>query len=110
MYSAKTEKITLFIACTGLPDKDTFSKSDPYVDVIYDQATIGATEYIKNDLNPQFRTTVTFVFDIEEKIKFVVYDYDPVNSDVLGEGEAKVSDILALKGNELILDLEKGGR
>lgn len=69
---------------------DTFSKSDPYVIVQVKKNNqwfeYGRTETIMDNLNPNFATSIIidYYFEVQQHLKFIVYDYDGPNSaDVL---------------------------
>ena len=63
------EKIELFLSCRKLTDLDVISKSDPFIKVFltYRGATktLGQTEILKNNLNPDFAKTFTLEFIFE---------------------------------------------
>ena len=56
------QKIEIFLACRKLKDLDVFSKSDPRVVAYLDNGKgfvkIGQTEMIKNNLDPNFTTSI----------------------------------------------------
>lgn len=62
----------------GLGDLDFFSKSDPYVKVSFrrhpteNMMTIGRTETIMNDLNPNFNKSfvIDYIFETRQELKF----------------------------------------
>ncbi len=95
MQSAPTDdsmQVELFISARGLEDKDWIGKSDPLVKVYElinnEYVQIGQTEQIKDNLNPDFKTTITmkFVFETKQPLKFAVFDEDGKNSEQsLGE-------------------------
>merc|ERR1712098_360517 len=60
-YSSRmTKKLTLGLSCRNLPNKDRFSKSDPFV-IVFSVSSSGAfkfvkrTEVKKNNLNPDWK-------------------------------------------------------
>ena len=65
--SSLSNKVELSFSCRNLVDLDTFSKSDPIVQVFIKDsragayAKLGETERIDNNLNPDF--VKTFVID-----------------------------------------------
>ena len=85
-------KIQLFFRAEKLEDKDTLSKSDPYL-CLFDytgqlkRGLIGKTETIQNDLNPQWKTcmTVNFYFERKQEMLATVIDDDGGKSDADNE-------------------------
>ena len=72
--------VEITIDCSELPDKDKFSKSDPFVVVqsVEDDGTVnpvGRTETIQNNLNPQFVTAVIDSYSPKDDhiLRFIVY-------------------------------------
>ena len=69
---ASLSRVQLFISCRKLKDMDTFSKSDPLVEVLEKGAdsqnwnTVGKTEVIWDNLNPDFVKNFIFDFYFEE--------------------------------------------
>ena len=61
---------------------DTFTKSDPQCTVYLMQnemwVKIGTTEHIDNNLNPDFKTSVSldYHFEISQRLKFEFVDLD----------------------------------
>jgi hypothetical protein len=108
-----TTRLELSISCRGLRDCDIASKSDPqcfvsirdsYQDKYYE---VGRTEEVKNNLNPDFvkKVIVSFNFEMVQKIRFEVYDIDPVGKDFLGQMDTTLADIVAFKGKQFIKPL-----
>lgn len=97
-------KVNLFISARKLPDKDTFSKSDP-ICTIYERhggrwVKIGSTEQIKNNLNPDWRTsfTLNYYFEKKQELRFKIIDDDGAGeSDFLGEMEATLGQIMGAR-------------
>lgn len=66
-------KVELTLRCTNLPDKDTFSKSDPFA-VIWIRINgtiwqeVGRTETIQNNLAPRFkkRFDLDYLFEAQQ--------------------------------------------
>ena len=87
---ATSTKLELFISCRSLINMDSFSKSDPYVILYVKMNNIwqeySRTETIMDNLNPNFTKSflIDFYFEVQQHLKFVVYDYDdPNSSDVI---------------------------
>ncbi|OMJ79714.1 hypothetical protein SteCoe_20190 [Stentor coeruleus] len=109
-------KVELFICARNLINMDSFSKSDPFCSVStkanesshYHE--IGQTEVIRDNLNPNWRTTIIcdYFFETKQPMKFSVYDYDDSSPDKLGEAFTTLGEIVG-KGT-LILDLTKKGK
>ncbi len=85
---------------------DTFSKSDPEVDVfIRDQKNksyqfIGKTETIFNNLNPEFTKnfTLDYFFEREQFLLFKVYDSEETGErELIGDCETTISRIMGSK-------------
>ena len=97
-------KVNLFISARALPDMDTFSKSDP-VCVIFEKKNggwikIGKTEQIKNNLNPDWRTSFTldYFFEKKQELRFKVVDDDGSDgSDSLGSLEATMGQVMGAR-------------
>ena len=107
-------KVELFLSARNLKDKDTFSKSDPFCIVYLEgqgqrYVEVGRTVKRKNNLNPNWKETVTldFFFEQRQNLKFVVYDYDEHSPDELGSVFTTLGDIVG-KGTS-ILNLSVGG-
>ena len=88
-------RVQLFFRAEGLSDKDTTSKSDPYLLLSQRAAAgpasrpIGKTETIKNSLSPKWTTgfTVDFFFEMKQEFMVSIYDDDgkgPAGDDCLG--------------------------
>jgi hypothetical protein len=83
-------KIELILSCEGLADKDTTSKSDPFIIAMIEVADkpalkyspLGKTEVIMNNLNPKFTTTIKmdYYFETKQKLRFDIYDCDDVKN------------------------------
>lgn len=111
------QKIELFLSCRKLKDLDVFSKSDPRVIVFVDSGKgltkVGQTEVIKNNLDPNFSTSiyVDYVFEIKQRIKFEVQDVDESKAELIGEAETTVGAIAGARNQTTILDLRtKSGK
>lgn len=108
------QQIELYISCRKLQNRDYFSKSDPYVEVyIANQggqfASVGQTETIQDNLNPNFSKsfTVDYIFEVKQQIRFEVWDYDsPQKSDFLGAVSTQIGAIVGAQNQTLILDLK----
>ena len=76
--------VRIFIECQNLIDKDTFSKSDPFVVVKLKNSNtpafieLGRTEVKMNNLSPKFTKyfDVLWQFEIRQDLEFFVYDFD----------------------------------
>jgi len=110
-------QVNLFISGRKLKDLDTFSKSDPQC-LIFEQRNgswmkVGTTEQIKNQLNPDFTTSITmpYYFEKEQSLRFVMIDgdgagdYDEIGEvitslgRIMGAPKQMFTDNLSHKGN-----------
>lgn len=114
--STLSTKVELFLCARSLINKDTFSKSDPFC-VIFSAANtahgyheVGRTEVIRDNLNPNWKTTVIldYFFEIKQPICFKVFDYDESKPDELGEISTTLGDLVS-KGTSF-LDLTRKGK
>lgn len=94
-----------------LENKDTFGKSDPFLEILKGTKDGGwqvvhRTEVVKNDLSPSWRPFSVPVHslcggDKTKLIKFDVYDYDGDGShDIIGGFTASLQDLMASPGKE----------
>jgi len=110
-------KVELRVSCTGLLDKDTFSKSDP-ICVLFEQrqnrwCEIGRTERVLNNLNPNFAKSFQIVYAFEEvqRLKFSIFDIDSESQrltehDFLGEIEVTLGQVVSKKVYEGLLKIK----
>ena len=91
-----------------------FSKSDPVVKVFEhtepskDYVLRGTTEMVKNNLNPDFKTTIklNYSFEKHQKLKFQVLDDDGNNSyELIGEVETHMGTVMGSKGQTFVSEL-----
>ncbi|KAL5473574.1 hypothetical protein EMCRGX_G028070 [Ephydatia muelleri] len=102
-------KVELSVSCSNLKNLDRFSKSDPVV-FLYSRGRevkwtqVGRTEFIENNLNPKFSTTLSMEYRFEEvqNLQFVVYDVDDKHhvdniekQQLLGAMECTLAEIVA---------------
>lgn len=86
------QRVVLYLSCRKLKDLDILSKSDPQVEVFLKDkssehwSSIGKTEIIKNNLNPDFIKSLEcdYYFEREQAIKFMVNDIDDRGMDFIG--------------------------
>lgn len=109
-----TIKVQLFISCRKLKDVETFSNSDPFVEVYHKHSRgqwikIGQTEVIWDNLNPDFTTifTLNFCFEEQTYLNFKVFDANLENGKEvkglqLGEAECTLGEIAGAKGQQVI--------
>ncbi|KAG0245579.1 Copine-8 [Mortierella sp. GBA43] len=114
-------KVELKISCRKLPDRDTFSKSDPQVFLFLFDHLKGSwrtqphamTERIKDNLDPVFvkGLELDYHFESYQRLKFVVYDIDDKDSgswsdqDFLGETETDLATIIGSRGRQHTINL-----
>ena len=114
-------KVQLFISCRKLRDVETFSKSDPFVEVFEKTqqrawSKIGQTEVIWDTLNPDFVKSflIDFYFEEQKYLSFKVFDANMEgNKEVkglpLGEAECTLGEIVGAKGQQVIKTLKLPG-
>ena len=108
-----TSRVELSISCRGLRDLDIVSKSDPQVfiyirDSYHDKYhEVGRTEMIRDTVNPDFvkKVILNYNFEMVQKIRFEVWDIDPVGKDFLGGMDTTLADIVSFKGRQFIKPL-----
>lgn len=102
----KTQKLQLFLSCTGLRDKDFIGESDPYCKVYVkndersEWEEIGKTNTVDESIDPVFATpiVVDYHFEKTQMMKFKVYDKDNSGKDGLGKYKTPLSKLLSDKG------------
>ena len=118
MDSSLSMQISLTISGRNLPNKDYFSKSDPYTQVFIlgkdkKWLLLGRTETIMNSLNPQFTKEflIPYHFEEEQVLLLRLYDDDFGNGkdDYLGEVTFKVGTLMGSRGQVLVLPLAVNG-
>lgn len=104
-------KYEIAVACRGLKNKDTLSKSDP-VCIMYEKVSgrwqpLGRTELLRDTLNPVWGTKliVDYRGDQDQRVKFCVYDGDDANgtlkdSDFLGAVKCPLGKLIVNRGQE----------
>ena len=106
--------VEIFISCRKLKNLDTFSKSDPVVQVfVWDNrkkswSKIGQTEQIKDTLNPDFKKSFTLNYSFEklQKLRFVVLDVDVTTLEEIGYCETTMGNVMGAKNQTLVTDLK----
>ena len=114
-------KVQLFISCRKLKDVETFSKSDPFVEVFEKTnqgswTKIGQTEVIWDNLNPDFveNFIIDFYFEEQKYLRFNVFDANlednkEVKGSPLGNFECTLGEIVGAKGQQIIQTLRLPG-
>jgi hypothetical protein len=109
--------VQLYISCRKLKDVETFSKSDPFVEVFERVSTpewtkLGQTEVIWDNLNPNFVKyfSLEYYFEVQQFLLFKVFDANieqgrEVKGQQIGEVECSLGEIAGAKGQTLIKDL-----
>ena len=115
--STNIAKVQLFISCRKLKDVETFSKSDPFVEVFEKSRSgswdkIGQTEVIWDNLNPDFikNFTIDYYFEEQQYLRFDIFDANirenkEVKGEPLGICECTLGEIVGAKGQQLIKSL-----
>jgi hypothetical protein len=119
--------VRIFIECQNLIDKDTLSKSDPFVVVKMKNSNapafveIGRSEVKMNNLSPKFSKyfDVLWQFEIRQDLEFFIYDFDGGVSvercrleaqDFLGCARTQLASVVGSPGRQLILPLDVNNR
>ena len=77
----------------NLLDKDTISKSDPFVTIEVDGNEMFRTKVVDNQLNPVWNEEGSFQINKDAKIEFIVRDEDHIGSDFLGKVSTPFQDL-----------------
>jgi Ca2+-dependent lipid-binding protein len=104
------------LSARNLKDLDVFSKSDPYIKILWKRdytqhhfSVLGRTETIQNNLNPNFSKsfTIDFIFESRQDIRFEVYDDDEKGQkdDFIGYVETTVGALMGARSQTSILDI-----
>uniref|UniRef100_A0A183C168 C2 domain-containing protein n=1 Tax=Globodera pallida TaxID=36090 RepID=A0A183C168_GLOPA len=111
------EAVELILSASGLPNADTFSKSDPFCVVEEVQGPdksveIGRTECIQNCLSPQWHKKILVTEEPQKELRFSIFDSDSNSRaltlhDFLGRCQCRLSDILSSPNGSLIMRLKK---
>ena len=115
--------VKLYISGRNLKDLDMFSKSDP-VCIVFEKSQqgdewfeIGSTEYIKDELNPDFQKCidVDFSFERTQELKFEFIDDDGGDSDdpyydIIGSTVINLSQIMSARGQTVSKPLTAPGK
>jgi Ca2+-dependent lipid-binding protein len=109
-------QVEMFISATKLPNKDTFSKSDPFCVVelqdVKDQTwkVVGTSEVIQDNLSPEFQKNfvVDYFFEEHQKLRVTFLDCDSKSNvsdlkkhDYLGHADFLLADLVAAPGQTL---------
>ncbi|OUM65087.1 hypothetical protein PIROE2DRAFT_69142 [Piromyces sp. E2] len=92
--------LNLYFSCKNLKDKDVFSKSDPMIELYMNDALVGRTEIIKNNLDPSFNTPVKiqYYFEKRQNLTIKVIDIDDekkFTGDSIGQVTTTLGDIVS---------------
>jgi Ca2+-dependent lipid-binding protein len=115
--NAKSE-IEFYVSAKKLPNKDTFSKSDPFCVVeMWNVKTknwdrVDQSETVQDNLSPAFdkEFVVTYFFEERQKLRASFYDADskdsnPEHSQLLGRSEFVLGELVSASGQTLHLKL-----
>jgi len=73
-------------------------KSDPYVEVLVDDVSVGKTKTINNNQDPEWNETISFEAKGKiQKLMLVVWDADYIKSDPLGALRLPLAEIVKNK-------------
>mmetsp|Transcript_46909 Transcript_46909/g.114263 ORF Transcript_46909/g.114263 Transcript_46909/m.114263 type:complete len:557 (+) Transcript_46909:148-1818(+) len=123
--STPKSRVRFIIKCKDLVNKDLLSKSDPMVIVNLEGkggnfSYIGQTEWIQDNVNPEFQTKIEMDYTFEQKqnLRFIVIDVDDPKKiptsyvpnskegDLLGMAETTMSAIVGGRGSQATLPLK----
>ena len=110
-------QVNLFVSGRKLRDLDTFSKSDPQC-MIYEKVNgnwvkKGQTEQLNNNLNPDFRISLTMAYWFEKKqeIRFVFIDGDGAGDyDTIGSIEVTMGQLMGARAQTFKGNLSHQGK
>ncbi|KAM3138198.1 hypothetical protein pb186bvf_009661 [Paramecium bursaria] len=112
MDQLEGQKVELFISCRDLLDLHTKKVSDPYVVMLVyfppSWQEYGRTQKIDNNIDPNFTKSITiqYNFQIQQHLRFQVYDYiDEKRSNLVGKVETTLSEIVGEKDQQKTLTL-----
>ncbi|ESO02415.1 hypothetical protein HELRODRAFT_186439 [Helobdella robusta] len=103
----QASRISIYVSCQNLLNKDVTSKSDPCCVLFAPDhnllwSEVGRTERIKNCLNPQFSRAfeVDYYFEQVQKVRFMIYDIDSKaqnlsDDDFLGSFECTIGEAVS---------------
>lgn len=108
-----TSQVELSIACRNLKNLDIGTKSDPQCLIFLKDSfqtnflEIARTEQIQDNLNPDFvkKVLLNYSFETVQKLRFEIWDIDPVGKDFVGQVETTLAEIVANKGRQFIRNL-----
>ena len=99
----------MFVQASNLTNLGNFRLSDPQCQLRIKEAnndyavqrTVGETEVIQNDLNPEWKKdfTVIYQFNKDSLLLFQVWHFvDPKNKTLIGEVECRLTEIIMAEG------------
>lgn len=114
------EQVEFFFSCSNLQNKDILSKSDPQV-LLYQtnpqnqKSLLHKTEIIKDNLNPEFNSSLTldYIFETHQYFFAEVIDIDNssgTNFDMIGSVNFKMTDIMTTRERCAVLQLTNKGK
>jgi len=108
MYNpAQKEMVRLKFSGKNLADLDTFSKSDPFLELSrpsrqgYNYTSVRKTETINNNLNPNWKILYISLSelcdrDFDMKLKIEVFDEDNTTVELIGDVSLSLNDMLSM--------------
>jgi Ca2+-dependent lipid-binding protein len=118
-------QIEIYLSAKNLPNKDSFSKSDPFAVLLTKKTPadqfkeFDRSEVVKDNLSPEFskRFLLDYVFEVEQICKVMIFDCDDVKSgdlskhDFLGFVEFTLAELVTTPGQVLHKNLlDKNGK
>jgi hypothetical protein len=113
-----SSQIEMYVSAKKLPNKDTFSKSDPFCVMEIQEVKsgefreVGRSEYMMDNLNPEFQKEflVDYFFEEHQLVRVTFYDRDARSDDLkkhdyMGHVDYAIGDLVAAPGQTLHLQL-----
>ncbi len=101
---ASHNSIQIYISCRNLVDLDVMGKSDPFVELLIKTdkelrwMSLGRSEVVWNDLNPDFTKIwqANYQFECNQTIRAVVYEHDEEEPIMMGYCEIPLNKLLTV--------------
>jgi len=111
---ANSQKVQIFISCRDLKNLDIISLSDPFIRVYKlvngKGVLVGETEVAKDNLNPDFSTTIImdYVFQEKQPIQFDIFDKDwRSRKETIGSVSTTLGHLMGARRQTAIYEIKK---